>query len=159
MHNLNTSRWQTFFAKQNTWKLLCTFFPLQSDLSSVNILSDFLFHQSCIYLPSNFLSSSSAHSLCSVWAMSSTQNLFFGFVPFRAGLSVLETRFPARIPSGKLLTTRCTLIIANTAAVAAQAYMGVHHEKKQHIHYPRNKSGFFESFSSSLSACVANQEG
>ena len=68
-------------------------------LLSVNIFSGFFFQQASIYLPSNFLGSSSSHSLCCVWAMSCSQSLFFGFVPLRASLSVLESRFPARDPA------------------------------------------------------------
>ena len=68
----------------------------------VNIFSGF-FQQPSNYLPRSFLGSSSAHSFCCIGAMSSSQSLFFGFVPLSTSLSVLERRFPARNPLGSVL--------------------------------------------------------
>ena len=89
---------------------LCTFFSSTVTLLSVNIFGCFFFQQASIYLPSNFLNSSSTHSLCCVWAMSSSQSIFFCFVPLRTGFSVLESRFPARFPAESMLTVQTHML-------------------------------------------------
>ena len=128
---------------------LCNFFSPPVTLLSVNIFSGF-FQQPSIYLPSSFLGSSSAHSFCCIGAMSSSQSLFFGFVPLRTSLSVLESRFPARNPLGSVLKVIADRNHCKHNSCSCARTHGCPQWEKQHIQSPRNRGCFFGCSAGSL---------
>ena len=128
---------------------LCNFFPPPVTLLLVNIFSGF-FQQPSIYLPSSFLGSSSAHSFCCIGAMSSSQSLFFGFVPLSTSLSVLESRFPARNPLGSVLKVLADRNHCKHNSCSCTRTHGCPQWEKQHIQSPRNRGCFFGCSAGSL---------